>query len=240
MEDDRTPQEVRERVRTGILSTLERDIERRGGRTARLLVTAGALGVSGGVGLTLLLSGHPFDHHPSWHVVVFGAVWAGLLVVCVSLALLEVRTPSLPLARSASVGILGLGLAGICGAVCPDQHFLQWWSSTPVGGRLTDAGGLALSAFCFGLVTSLFFGAGAAFLALGDRRRPRIRPSLPAAMLLALLAPGVALQSIDTSWGVFSSWLLGIGGGAYAGVASGVRLRSRLGASGEGNRAVEV
>jgi hypothetical protein len=32
-----------------------------------------------------------------------------------------------------------------------------------------------------------------------------VRPLLPAAMLLALLAPGVALQSIDTSWAVFWS-----------------------------------
>lgn len=230
MEDHRTPQQVREPVRTGILTTLERDSERRGSRTARLLTTAGVLGVSGSVGLTLLLSGHPFDHHPSWHVVVFGSVWAGLLVVCASLALLGVRTPSLPLARSASVAILGLGLAGVCGALCPEQHFLLWWSSTPVGRRLVEAGGLALSAFCFGLVTSLLFGACAAFLALGDRRRPPIRPTLPASMLLALLVPGVALQSIDTSWGVFSSWLLGGGGGAYAGVVSGARLRWRLSA----------
>jgi hypothetical protein len=226
MENDRTPQELRERVRSGILTSLERDAERRGGRTARRLVTAGVVGVLGGVGLTLLLSGHPFGHHPSWHVVVFGSVWAGLLVVCLSLVLLEVRTPSLPLARSASAGILGLGLAGICGAVCPDQHFLAWWSGTRMGGRLGDLGGLALSALCLGLVTSLCFGAIAALLTLGDRRRPSVRPLLPAALLLALLAPGVALQSIDTSWSVFSSWLLGSGVGAYAGVASGIRLRA--------------
>jgi hypothetical protein len=239
MKDDRTPQQVREPVRTGILTTLERDIERRGGRTARLLATAGVLGVSGGVGLTLLLSRHPFGHHPSWHVVVFSSVWAGLLVVCVSLVLLEVRTSSLPLARSVSVGILGLALAGICGALCPDQHFLRWWSASPVGGRLAGAGGLALSALCFGGVTALFFGAGAAFLAPRDRRRPPLRPFLPAAMLLALLAPGIALQSIDTSWAVFSGWLLGSAGGAYAGVASGVRLRSPMGASGDGDHAVQ-
>jgi hypothetical protein len=189
------------------------------------------------VSITLMLSGHPFGHHPSWHVVVFSAVWVGLLVVCLSLVFLGVRTPSLPLARSASVAILGLGLAGICGAVCPDQHFLQWWSATPVGGRLSHVGGLASSAFCFGLLTSLFIGAAAAFLALGARAGPPIGASLPAAMLLALLAPGVALQSVDTSWGVFSSWLLGSGGGAYAGVASGVRLRSRLAARAAGDRA---
>ena len=230
MENDRTPQEVREGVRSGILASLERDIEKRGGRTARLLVAAGVIGAAGAVGITLLVSRHPFEHHPSWHVVVFSAAWAGLLVVSLALAFLRVRTPSLPLARSASTGILGLGLAGICGAACPDPHFLRWWSNTTVGSQLAETGGLALSALCFGLVTSLFFGAGAAFFALGDRSRPSVPPLLPAAMLLVLLGPGVALQSIDTSWGVFSSWLLGTGGGAYAGVASGIRLRSLLGA----------
>jgi hypothetical protein len=44
-------------------------------------------------------------------------------------------------------------------------------------------------------------------------------------MLLALLAPGIALQSIDTSWAVFWSWLLGSGRGAWAGSALGIRLR---------------
>src|SRR3990172_13250162 len=165
MENDRTPQEVREGVRSGILASLERDIEKRGGRTARLLVAAGVIGAAGAVGITLLVSRHPFEHHPSWHVVVFSAAWAGLLVVSLALAFLRVRTPSLPLARSASTGILGLGLAGICGAACPDPHFLRWWSNTTVGSQLAETGGLALSALSFCLVTSLFFGAGAAFFA---------------------------------------------------------------------------
>jgi hypothetical protein len=177
------------------------------------------------VGVTLLLSGHPFGHHSSWHAVMFGAIWTGLLVVCLSLALLEVRTPSLPLARSALVAMLGLGFAGICGAACPDPHFLHWWSSTAVGGRLVEGGGLALSALCFGAVGALAFGAGAAFLGLGAKGEPPARPLLPAAMLLALLAPGVALQSIDTSWAVFWSWLIGSAAGAYAGVAGGIRIR---------------
>jgi hypothetical protein len=229
MQDDSTPQEVREGVRSGILATLERDVEKRGGRTARLLVAAGAIGVAGAVGVTLLVARHPFDHHPSWHVVVFGAAWAGLLVVSLALVFLQVRTPSLPLARSASAGILGLGLAGICGAACPDQHFLGWWSNTTLGSQLAQTGGPALGALCFGLLTSLGFGAAGAFLALGERRAPPVRPLLPAAMLLVLLAPGVALQSIGTSWGVFSSWILGTAAGAYVGVASGIRLRSLLG-----------
>jgi hypothetical protein len=233
-ENGGTPLELREGVRAGILAGLERDLERRGGRTAGRLLMAGAMGVAGALGVTLLLSGHPYGHHPSWHAVVFGAVWTGLLVVCLSLALLEVRTPSLPLARSALVAMLGLGLAGVCGAACPDQHFLRWWSGTALGAALAEVGGAPLGALCFGLVTTLAFGAGAALLGLGDCGRA-IRPPLPAAMLLALLAPGVALQSVDTSWGVFWSWLLGTSVGAWAGVAAGIRLRSLAGRTARGS-----
>jgi len=225
MGGERTPPELREGVRAGILASVERDVELRGGRTARLLAAAGAIGVLGAAGITLMLAEHPFGHHPQWHAIVFAAVWSGLLVVSLALAFLQVRTPSLPLARSAAIGMLGLGLAGICSALCPDQHFLQWWSSTAVGGRLTTGGGLPLSALCFGLVSSLFLGAVAAFIGLG---RGPMRPPLPAAMLLLLLSPGVALQSVDTSWAVFGSWLLGTAAGAYSGVATGIRMRVLL------------
>jgi hypothetical protein len=230
MGNGHTPEDLREGVRSGILTSIQRDVELRGGRTARLLVGAGLIGILGAIGAILMISGHPFGHHAPWHLAVFASVWAGLLVVALAIAFLQVRTPSLPLARAACVGILGLGLAGICGAVCPDQHFLHWWSATAVGGGLATAGGLALSALCFGGVSTLFFGAVAAFVALGGRGRPSVRPLLPAAMLLLLLSPGVALQSIDTSWGVFLGWLLGTTGGAYWGVSAGVRLRSMLGA----------
>jgi hypothetical protein len=182
----------------------------------------------GAIGAVLLISGHPFGHHAPWHVAVFASVWAGLLVVSLSIAFLQVRTPSLPLAHAACVGILGLGLAGICGAACPDPHFLHWWSATGVGAELASMGGLALSALCFGGVTSLFIAAVAAFVALGSGVRPLVRPLVPAAVLLLLLSPGVALQSVDTSWGVFLGWILGTGGGSYAGVAAGIRLRSLL------------
>jgi hypothetical protein len=127
------------------------------------------------------------------------------------------------LAHSALVAMLGLSLAGICGAICPGQHFLHWWSGTALGAGLTEAGGPALGALCFGLVTTLAFGAGAALIGVGTRREP-MRPLLPAVMLLVLLVPGVALQSVDTSWGVFWSWLLGTAGGAYAGVGIAIRL----------------
>jgi hypothetical protein len=224
----RTPQDLREGVRSGILASIQRDVDLRGGRTARRLASAGLLGVVGAVGATLMISGHPFGHHAPWHVTIFGSAWAGLLVVSLSMVFLRLRTPSLPLARAACVGVVGLRLAGVCGAACPDQHFLHWWSATAVGTELASLTGLAPSAFCFGAITALFFGAVAAFVALGGRGRPPIRPLLPAAMLLLLLSPGVALQCVGTSWGVFLGWLLGAAGGSYAGVAGGIRLRSLL------------
>lgn len=228
-ESEGTPRDLREGVRAGIVTSLERDLAQRGGRTARRLLVAGAIGVLGAVGVTLLLSGHPYGHHPSWHAVFFGAVWAGLLVVAVALFLLEVRTPSLPLSHAAAVAVIGLGLAGLCGAVCPDQHFLHWWTVTAPGSRLADAGGPALSALCFGLVTTLGFGVGAILLGPRAKSATPLRPLLPAAMLLVLLVPGVALQSIGSSWAVFWCWLFGSAVGAYAGVAAGIRLRSSSG-----------
>lgn len=228
MESPEAPGEVREGVRAGIMSALARDAEMRGGRTARLLVAAGALGIFGAVGMIRMLSGHPYGHHPDSHVVVFSATWSGMLVVALALTFLRVRTPSLPLARAACVGVLGLGIAGLCSAFCPDQHFLDWWVSTAAGGELRALGGLPLSALCFGGVTTIVFGTAAAFAALGGRRRGPIRPLLPAAMLLALLAPGVALQAFGHSIAVVLAWLAGTALGAYAGVALGVAARARL------------
>lgn len=228
MDERETPAGLREEVRAGIVTALQRDFERRGGRTARLLVLAGVIGVAGSLGAILLVADHPFGHHAPWHVAAFTAVWAGLLIVSLALALLQVRTPELPLARSASVGLIGLGIAGLCGAACPDPHFLAWWSGTRAGEELMAIGGLPVSALCFGLVTSLSFGATSAFLAIGTDLAARIRPTLPAAMLLLLLAPGVALQSVGTSWMVFAGWLLGASFGAWSGVTVGIRVRSAL------------
>lgn len=228
MAGERTPADLREGVRSGIVAAVERDSELRGGRTARLLAGAGALGCFGAVGMISMLSGHPYGHHPPWHVIVATALWSGLLVVTLAIVFLQVRTPSLPLARSARVGILGLGLAGICSALCPEQHFLEWWSGSRAGAQLVAAGGLTLSALCFGLVTSLLLGAAAAFVAVGSRRRGPIGPLLPSALLLLLLSPGIALQSFGTSWAVFGTWALGAAAGTYCGVAIGCAARGML------------
>jgi len=148
-------------------------------------------------------------------------------VVTLAMAWLGARTPLLPMARSARVAILALGIAGICSVFCPDRHFLGWWDATPSGRALSAIGGLPLSALCFGAVTTFVFGAVATFVVVGRHRTP-MRPLLPAAMLVLLLLPGVALQSVGTSWSAFASWLLGTAAGAYGGVAVGVRVRTRL------------
>ena len=221
-EADRTPNDVREGVRSGILDAIKQDVEHRGGRTARLLVASGVAGVFGAIGITLLISGHPFGHHPPWHVAVFSAVWAGLLVVALAFVFLRVRTPTLPLSQAAMTGVLALGLAGICGAICPDQHFLHWWSETGVGGSLSGAGGIGLAALCFGGVTTLFIGFLAALMTLTREQKPL----LPAFVVFVMLVPGVVLQSVGASAGSLMSWLAGTAAGAFVGVAAGVRARS--------------
>ena len=120
------PVELREGIRRGILASIRKDVELRGGRTARLLVLSGVVGVLGALGVTLMIARHPFGHHPPWHVTVVSTVWAGILVVVSATALLQVRTPTLALSRAAIIGMLGLGLAGLCGAVprSPFSHLV--------------------------------------------------------------------------------------------------------------------
>ncbi|GEM_PF-5390739 len=218
----RTPNDVRDGVRSGILDAIKQDVEHRGGRTARLLGAAGVAGVFGAIGITLLISGHPFGHHPPWHIAVFSAIWAGLLVVALALVFLRVRTPTLPLPQAAMTGVLALGMAGICGAICPDHHFLHWWSGTSVGGALSGAGGLGLAALCFGGVTTLFIGFVAALLTLTGEQKPL----LPALAVFVMLFPGVVLQSVGASAGSAMSWLAGTAAGAFVGVAVGARARA--------------
>lgn len=220
-----TPAELRDGVRSGIIDSIERDVELRGGRTARLLLLAGIIGVVGALGVTLLISSHPFGHHPPWHVGVFSTIWAGLLVAGFAIVVLRVRTPSIPLDRAVFTGILGLGLAGICGAACPDPHFLEWWARTGIGNSITARGGLVISALCFGLMTAFVFGALSAFVVIDDRHCPAMRPFLPALVLFVLLAPAVGLQSIDGSPAVAAGWLAGTAAGAYLGVVAGIRGR---------------
>lgn len=175
-----------------------------------------------------MLAAHPYGHHPASHAVVFSAIWSGLLVVVLALAFLRVRTPSMPLARAACVGILGLGIAGVCSALCSDQHLLDGWGATAAGHQIRSLGGLPLSALCFGGVTTLAIATVSAIVGVGFGSREPIHPIWPSGMLVALLAPGVALQTVGTSTGVFACWMLGTAAGAYAGIATGIAVRERL------------
>lgn len=67
--------------------------------------------------------------------------------------------------------------------------------------------------------------------AIGGRVRPPVRPLLPAATLLLLVAPGVVLQSVGMLWRVLLGWLLGTAVGAYLGVAGSIRIRAAFAAS---------
>lgn len=216
-----TPSDLRKAVREAIVSSIRQDVERRGARTAGWLAGAGASGVLGALGAMLLLSGHPYGHHPSWHAVAFAATWAGLLVVYLSLIVLRVRTPSLPLDRAAMSAVLGLGVAGVCGALCPEGHFLAWWHDTRLGRSLITGPGLAASALCFGLVTTAVCALSGSLLALRVAQPSPAGAFLPAALLVALLAPGIALQSVDAPAAAPAGWLLGAALGGYGGVLAG-------------------
>jgi hypothetical protein len=222
------PGELREGVREGILAALGRDVELRAGRTAGRLVSAGVVGVAGAVGAMLLVTNHPFGHHPHWHEMVFSAIWAGLLVISFSLVFLQLRTPHLPLAGAAAVGLLALGLAGICSLLCPDPHVLDWWFRTAPGARLAaDAGALG-SALCFGATTAFGFAAIPAMCFLKGATPDGWVRTVSAAWVFVLLLPGVLLESVGMPAGVLAGWTGGTAAGAYAGVACGVAIARRL------------
>lgn len=223
-----TPKGLREGVRDALIASLERDLDQRGGATLRRLLAAVAVGVAGALGATLLVANHPFGHHAGWHEIVISTVWAGLLILALALVFLRIRMPGLGIGQAAQVAILALGLAGICGSLCSDQHFLSWWSERPIGSQLLDSVGLPVSAACFGLVATFAFAALSALVVARPAQTERLRSVLPAAMITLLLLPGIALQAVGTSLGVFAFWLAGVALGAYLGVAGGMAGRGAV------------
>ncbi len=219
MAASQTPDGIRQGVRDAVMASLEADLELRGAPTLRRIAAAGVLGVAGALGATLLVARHPFGHHPEGHAVLVSTIWSGLLIVALTTAFLRIRTPGLRVGQAARIGILALGIAGLCGALCPDQHFLAWWSAQPAGSRLLDVAGLPVSSACFGIVTTLAF-AALATIAAGRQTPPAgLRSFLPAAAITLLLLPGIALQSVGMSIGTFAAWVTGAALGAYLGVA---------------------
>lgn len=228
MKEVRAPEEIREGVRQALLTALTEDFDMIGGRTARRIIVAGIGGVVAAVGMTFLVAGHQLGHHPPWVLSIFSAIWAGLLVVALALGLLGIRTPRLALGQAAMIGVIGLALAALCSFLCANQHFVVWWGDTAIGEWLRGTAGFRASTLCFGLLTSLFFGAAAALVVFPKERTRQVKPLLPAAMIFVLLAPGLILQSIGISLGVFLAWTVGTGIGAYLGVAGGLFARSLL------------
>lgn len=220
--------DVAQGVRAGILAALAQDVERRGCRTARRLVSAGLLGVAGALGATLIVSTHPFGHHPHWHEIVFSTAWAGLLIVSLSLLFLGVQTPELPIARAAAVGLAGLGLAGLCCVWSPDPHVMGWWLTTSPGATIAERVSLGTSAYCFGFVTVFLLSFVPGVLLLRSSFSTASARRLTALFVTLLLLPGVSLASFGLSPAVLVGWLVGVASGSYVGVAAAIGLRAWL------------
>jgi len=219
---------VRDAVRAGIVYSLEQDVERRGGRTAGLLAVAGFAGVLAAAGATSLIAAHPFDHHPPWHATLTSIAWAGLLVVAFAIALLRVRTPAWPLAHAALVGLIGVGAAGVCGALCPDRHFLAWWSGTAAGRSIASLVGPEMGVACFGVVATFAIGAISAFLPPPPRTDETAHWIAAVSTLVALLLPAIVLQWFGEPAGILVGWIFGAIVGAGCGVAVGIGARRLL------------
>ena len=222
MDEDRPPpppEGLREGVRDAVLTALSQT----GARTARTLLAAGAAGVLGSVGAVLLLAGHPFGHHPSWHLATFSCLWGALLVVAFALLWLRIQAPGWPLADAARTGVVAVGLAGVAAVFSPDPHVVNAWLATGAGRWLAAAGGAFASALVLGLVTGVPLGALAGLITLRSSRPRGVRLVWVATGAVgALLLPGIALQCVGAPAGFFFGWLLGTLLGSASGIACGL------------------
>jgi hypothetical protein len=154
------------------------------------------------------------------HLALCGALWSGLLVVAFAFVALRIGTRRFPVAESAALALAGLGLVAVLGLVCPDPRMLMWWMDTPVGRAAESWLGAGTSALCFGLCLAGVAGAGASVLfALRGLGRGGVH--LSAVLLFLLLWPVVIVQSLGSSPTTFAGWSIGLGLGAWVGVALG-------------------
>lgn len=215
----RPPDELREGVREAVLAALGQT----GAHAARRVFAAGAAGVLGSVGAVLLLAGHPFGHHPSWHLAVFSCVWGALLVVAFALMWLRIRTREWPLADGARTAVVALGLVGFAAILSPDPHVLHAWLDAAAGRWLAGLGGAFASALGLGLAIGLPLGSLSAAVTLRSLPRRDGRLALVSTGMVALLLlPGIALQCVAAAAGTFSGWLLGMLLGSGSGVAAAI------------------
>jgi len=216
----------REGVRLGVRDALSREVDRTSTETLLLIVAAGGLGLAAAVvAVELFARGAPGID--PLHLAVCAAAWSSMLVIAFALVLLRVGSPRMPVAESALLALVGLGLAGVLGYVCPDPRILMWWMDTPIGRAAESALGFQASTLCMGLCLALIAGAGAAVL-LAVRRGSDPGIHLPALLLFVMIWPAVVVQSIDEPLVTFASWTLGLAIGAWLGVAAGAVARRAI------------
>lgn len=226
-EDDRSPAALREGVRRGIADALEREIDRRSTSTAVRLGLAGGGGIAVTLCALLCFAGRSSGMHSPWHLAVCGTLWAGLLVASLGAIALRVQPKTVPLRQTAEVGVIGLLLAALMGAACPEPGYLAWWLGTGLGAASAAVAGESGGALLLGLGAALAVGFGASLLV--SLRLPGMRGSLlPALHLFVLLWPGLLLQSHGYPASVLLAWSVGTILGAAAGIRAGIASASLL------------
>lgn len=214
---DPTPDDLKAGVREGILSALDRDIDRSGRAVARRLAAAGVLGVFTAILSLSLFSGVSLEWGHGVCLAVCAAAWAGLLVECFAIVLLRIEGGTLSLPHAVTLGLVGLGLAGGMALVCPHPHYLIWWQGTTLGAFAGNVAGDAGAAFSLGAVAALFIGVGAS--AVARWRTGRVPHSAVAtALLFLLLWPAILLQSVGLPVAVFVAWTAGTALGSLVGI----------------------
>jgi hypothetical protein len=216
----------REAVRLGVRDALTGEVDRTSARTAIQIGVAGALGLASAVAAVGLFARGAMNVDP-FHLAVCAAAWSSLLVIAFALAVLRIGSRKLPLAESASLALVGLGLAAVLGFACPDPQLLMWWMDTPLGHAAAGIFGTDVSTLCMGLCLALIAGAGASVaFAMSSAANPGVL--LPGLLLFVLIWPAVAVQSLGESSATLVSWSAGLAAGSLAGVATGALLRRAI------------
>lgn len=225
-DEEHIPAEVsarREAVRLGVRDALAREVDFTSRKTALRVSAAGGLGFATAVTAIGLFAPGGSTTDPV-HFAVCAVAWSSLVVVLFALGMLRIGTPRLPLAESALLALIGLALAAVLGAVCPNPQMLMWWMETAFGRWATNALGLEASSLCMGLCLALVAGAGAAVL-VSVRAAGRPSIFLPALLLFFAIWPSVIVQSMGESGMTLASWSVGLAIGACFGVAAGTLAR---------------
>lgn len=216
------PEEIREGVRRGIRDALEGELDRTSARTARRLVTAGALGLFTTCAALVVFSRSAMEDLGAVPLALCAAAWSGLLVLAFTMVLLQVGSRRWPLAEAALLALVGFVLAAGTTVVCPHPQIMMQWVNAAIGWTGRPDSPHATSALCVGLCTALVTGSGAA-AALGLRGVPFGVHTSSIALFL-LLWPSVFVQALGTDASTFAAGTIGVAVGAWTGVAAGTML----------------